>query len=467
MKKWIYSLVLIFWSTSLFGQLSFKNQMVYTRWQEYDRTILENWTDLTYRHHWLKAGLRYEINHPPDPFIFPQDSLLDNYELTFRYLEFRFRKMEITLGNFYEMFGRGLTLRTYEDRNLRVDTNLDGVKFNWNRRMFRFKALAGKMRDKYNRRKDWLYGADGEIRAIKNVRFGASVLFQKTPGQSVERLIAGRFNMVKDRWDFYAEIARPSWYPAFSYYAAFNLFFDKVSATFEVKDYNHLSFMNSYSTEYNAAPSLTREHEFSLLNRHPHALDQNDERGYQVELSYTPRDNMELIANHSQTFTHQKNRIFEEYYLEWKHDVTEGLEYRLAGAWTFDFTTNTDNITPLIDGTFDLSEYDQLHLSLQHQHTKNRSDLSEYDNELVLLEYSRAPYFSAGVVGEYTNKYQLRNVAMDRHTWLYGIVTFSFWRNQRLSLLYGSRREGFVCVGGICRYEPEFRGFELKLTNRF
>ncbi len=451
-------------STAL-SQITFKNQMVFTNWQEYQRKILENWTDLTYQHRWFKAGLRYEINRPPDPFIFPQDSLLKNYELTFRYLQFRYKKMNITVGNYYEMFGRGLTLRTYEDRNLRVDTNLDGFKFNYLGKKIKFKAIAGRMRDKYNRRKNWLWGSDVEIKPLKHTHIGASYLAQN---HSIQKsLWAARFNYTRDMWDVYFEAVRPSWYGAFSYYGALNLYFEKVAATLEVKDYNHMSFRNSYQTEYNAAPSLTREHEFSMLNRHPHALNQNDERGYQFEITYTPSDPIQIVLNHSQTFTHEGQRFFEEFYGELTHTVNENLEYHLAAAWTFDFTTNTDNITPLIDGTYNLSDVDQLHLSLQHQHTKNRSDLSEYDNELALIELSHAPYVSFALVGEYTNKYLLNNVEMKRHTWLYGMVSFTFWHNQRFSILYGSRREGFICVGGICRYEPEFQGIELKSTFLF
>ena len=204
-----------------------------------------------------------------------------------------------------------------------------------------------------------------------------------------------------------------------------------------------------------------------MLNRHPHALNQNDERGYQFELTYTPIDPLQVVFNHSQTFTHAGKRFFEEFYGEIAHTVNEDMEYHLAGAWTFDFTTNTDNITPILDGTYNVTERDQLHLSLQHQHTKNRSDLSEYDNELGLLEYSHSPYISFALVGEYTNKYKLNNVQMKRHTWLYATVSFTLWNNQRFSVLYGSRREGFICVGGICRYEPEFQGIEFKLTTQF
>jgi hypothetical protein len=143
------------------------------------------------------------------------------------------------------------------------------------------------------------------------------------------------------------------------------------------------------------------------------------------------------------------------------------LETRLAAAWNFDFTTNTENITTIVDPQYELSDRDLVHLSWQHQHTKNCFDLSEYDTELFQIEYSRSPYGSLALVGAYTNQFKLNNVDMHRHTWLYGQLTLNFWHNQELQILYGSRQAGFVCVGGICRYEPEFRGIEVRVVNRF
>jgi hypothetical protein len=32
--------------------------------------------------------------------------------------------------------------------------------------------------------------------------------------------------------------------------------------------------------------------------------------------------------------------------------------------------------------------------------------------------------------------------------------------------LVGSRQAGNICIGGVCRYEPEFRGIELKMNTR-
>jgi len=174
-----------------------------------------------------------------------------------------------------------------------------------------------------------------------------------------------------------------------------------------------------------------------------------------------------MTLNYSLTRSHSDARLFEEIYAE-THNLwlSDRLETRLAAAWNFDFTTNTENITTIVDPQVTLSARDLFHLSWQHQHTRNCFDLSEYDTELLQLEYSRSPYGSLALVGEYTNQYQLINVDLERHLWLYGQITVNFGKNQELMLLYGSRQAGFVCVGGICRYEPEFRGVEIKMVNR-
>jgi len=467
MIRQITVILLLFFSVDSFSQINFKNQLEVTHWEEYDREIVENWSDLNFQKDFVQIGLRYEVNHPPDPFIFPQDTLLQEFELTYRYAEIYYKGFTATVGNFYSMFGRGLTLRTYEDRNLREDNNIDGLKLNLSGSFYKLQTIAGEMRDKYNRRKDSIYGIDGELNPFRSVQLGACYLYQESPENKTNQIWGSRINFIQDWGDIYAEVAKPNWHDQFSYYLALNITYSKFTTTVEYKDYNHLSFKNYYNTEYNAAPSLTREHAFALLNRHPHALNQNDEKGYQLELTYFPQDEWEMVFNYSKTLTHQGNRIFEEYYGEVHHYFNENLESRIAAAWTYDFTTNTENITPIADVLYNLGERDQLHLNFQHQHTINQFDKSEYDNEFLMIEYSKSPLFTIALVGEYTNKYQLRNIQLDQHYWLYANVTINIRSNHQLSVLYGSRQEGFVCVGGICRYEPEFKGLEVKLINRF
>ena len=49
-------------------------------------------------------------------------------EIKHRYFEFDTAGFNIRAGHFYGLFGRGLVFNSYEDRNVRVDTRLDGLK---------------------------------------------------------------------------------------------------------------------------------------------------------------------------------------------------------------------------------------------------------------------------------------------------------------------------------------------------
>jgi hypothetical protein len=460
-------LLLFFTGNEASAQLSVKNQFEFTHWYDYNRRIVENWSDALYQYRFFQTGARFEINRPPDPFIFPQDSLLKNYELTFAFTEVHFKKLNVRAGNFYTMFGRGLSLRTFEDRNLRVDNNLLGAKAELTLDRLAFKALVGQMRDKYNRRQDRLYGADVEVQPFTFLRFGGNLLQTDSP-ESGRGIGALRSDLNFSWGTFYAEFAKPQGVFPWSQYIGFTAGTGAFTLLMEYKDYNHLGFKSSYGTEYNAPPALTREHSFTLLNRHPHALNSNDEKGTQIEVTWTPASACDVTFNHSLTRSHADIALFEEYYAEIHHLLFDDhLETRLAAAWNSDFTTNTENITTIVDPQVTLTSRDLIHLSWQHQHTKNRFDLSEYDTELLQFEYSRSPYGSFALVGEYTNQNQLINVEMERHVWFYGQISLNLAKNQELSLLYGSRQAGFVCVGGICRYEPEFRGLEIKVVNRF
>ena len=53
-----------------------------------------------------------------------------------------------------------------------------------------------------------------------------------------------------------------------------------------------------------------------------------------------------------------------------------------------------------------------------------------------------------------------------RNYW--GFVQGSYSLNDYIdiSLLIGSRQAGNICIGGVCRYEPEFEGVELKMLTR-
>ena len=79
------------------------------------------------------------------------------------YATARFDRAEITLGSYYEQFGSGLVLRTYEEPSLGIDNHLRGLRLT--ARPFegvRLKALAGRQRNYWETDASYIYGADGE-----------------------------------------------------------------------------------------------------------------------------------------------------------------------------------------------------------------------------------------------------------------------------------------------------------------
>ncbi|KAA3611070.1 MAG: hypothetical protein D8M58_13925 [Calditrichaeota bacterium] len=467
MKKIPYLLFLLFLLVHILpAQLIIKNQSEYSNWQNENRTIWENWTDINYQYDFLKTGLRFEVNDPPDPSKFQQPDLVKKHELTYKFVELNYEGLTARLGNFYSMFGRGLILRTYENRNIPVDNNIEGLQLKYRTKVFNSQVIAGKIRDSYNRRAKLFYGTDLGVKLNKELKIGASALVQDKDKK--KSIMAANINYIYDWFDIYLEVASPQWERKLSNYIALNAIFEKFTLTAEHKNYNNLLFPNKYQIEYAAGPSLLREHSFTLLNRHPHLVEMNNEMGYQFELTWFPDDLWQLMLNYSLTNNQKNQRQFEEYYFEVTRPFGDSWEVLTALDWSYDLSSGTENITPLVDLYYNLNSRNQIHVSLQHQHTLNVKDKSEFDSELALLEFSHSPWLTMALVGEITNENQLNNVPNNKkNTWLYGNVIFSFGGSHQLSVLYGSRQAGFVCVGGVCRLEPEFEGVEIKLTNRF
>ncbi len=59
---------------------------------------------------------------------YPAGAPWDGTGIGYRYVKYSEEKFEVTAGNFYEQFGSGMVLRTWEDRGLGVDYALDGLR---------------------------------------------------------------------------------------------------------------------------------------------------------------------------------------------------------------------------------------------------------------------------------------------------------------------------------------------------
>ncbi len=91
---------------------------------ETDRDIVEDWFDLDLYGENFQLGLRYSSFAPPDPIV--STDLKSSEGITHRFAELQLEATRLRVGTFTKLFGRGLVLRSFENRDLRVDTNLDG-----------------------------------------------------------------------------------------------------------------------------------------------------------------------------------------------------------------------------------------------------------------------------------------------------------------------------------------------------
>ncbi|MBK7500987.1 MAG: hypothetical protein IPI19_18385 [Ignavibacteriales bacterium] len=151
-------LLIIVLSTKVFGQtdnrwfllpdgLGFSNQLEYSYDTDTNNEIFENWLNLDYNKNIFSAGLRFEVFQPNDPDPSVSRGKVKYADIAYKYIGVDIGDVEeglnITVGNFYKLFGRGLVLKSYEDRNIRIDNNLLGVKVEVNYKGFTLTALSG------------------------------------------------------------------------------------------------------------------------------------------------------------------------------------------------------------------------------------------------------------------------------------------------------------------------------------
>ena len=138
-----------------------------------DWGLTNTYVDLQLLNKYVSAGARFEyLDHPLPGF----EKDFQGWGVPHIYVTGRLKHAELTLGAYYEQFGSGFILRTYEERSLGIDNSLRGARLTLKPvKGVTLKALAGQQRVYWHNRswdKDftylngtdpWIYGADLEL----------------------------------------------------------------------------------------------------------------------------------------------------------------------------------------------------------------------------------------------------------------------------------------------------------------
>lgn len=129
-----------------------------------DWALTNTYADIAARSNHLDAGLRFEFTKHPLPGYATATENFKGWGVPNFYLKAHFDNWDLTLGTFYEQFGSGFILRTYEERSLGIDNSLLGGKLVVRPvKGVQIKALSGKQRHYWKWNNSWVSGADLEL----------------------------------------------------------------------------------------------------------------------------------------------------------------------------------------------------------------------------------------------------------------------------------------------------------------
>ena len=288
-----------------------------------DVNVMSRYNDSEY----LEAGARLEyLEHPLPGF----DRKFKGWGLGNAYVKFNMKKLEITAGNFYEQFGSGFILRTYEERSLGIDNSLlggrvvvkpvDGLTV---------KALSGKQRNYWSYNDALISGADVEIGLDRWIRplgesgtfltLGASFVNKHEKDEVIMTDVDHRLNLpqnvnafdVRARlqrggFSLLAEYAQKTQDPVYDkrypyiyrkgYVAMLSGSYSKrgMSLLLQAKRSDNMAFKSRRTLDegaltssfINHLPAFTLDHTYALAALYPYATNANGEWAYQAELGY-------------------------------------------------------------------------------------------------------------------------------------------------------------------------------------
>ena len=290
-----------------------------------DWALTNTYVDLKLGSKYVEAGTRFEFLEHPLPGYEPD---FKGWGLPHFYVKGHYKNVELTAGDYYEQFGSGFVLRTYEERSLGIDNALRGGRLKYTPvEGVTLKALTGKQRRYWHHNDALVSGVDLEMgleQFVKpleahdtHITLGGSWV-NKHEDADVDAIFVDathRLNLPEyvNAWDarvslahkgfnILAEYAQKTQDPSFDNgynYGKGNVamlstsYSQKgMSILFQAKRSQGMSFrsrrsMTGTSSYINHLPAFTHDQTYALAAQYPYATNPNGEWAFQGEFGYT------------------------------------------------------------------------------------------------------------------------------------------------------------------------------------
>ena len=229
----------------------------------------------------------------------------------------------------------------------------------------------------------------------------------------------------------------------------------------------------------NYLPALTRQHTYMLAALNPCQMNAEGELAVQADVYYTLRSKQSrqrywnFHANYSTAYTLKSYQTASgKRELLWS-DVNVDVERQWNKQWktTVMFSRQEWNTShgqgPALPSTTYVSNIfvgdvmykinKKFSLRMEAQYLLS----NDYEGDWVagLVEFNVAPHWSVFFSDMY-------NLGTTKTNYYNGGLSFTHNRT-RVQVSYGRNRAGYVCSGGVCRYQPAYTGVNLMLTTSF
>ncbi len=490
------------------------------------RFLTNTYLDLKLTSRYVEAGARLEyLKHPLPGY----ENDFKGWGVPYAYLKGRYKNTELTLGSFYEQFGSGFILRSYEERSLGIDNSLQGARLNYRPWAgVAVKVLTGRQRRYWNHNKSWMTGADVEwnidelCKSLQQhntyITLGASYLNKHERDEVImvdptHRLhlplnvnaFDVRLRVQHQAFNVLAEMAMKSQDPSHDngyiyrngYVAMLSGSYSKrgMSLLLQAKRSTNMGFrsrrgMEGISSFVNHLPPFTMEHTYTLAALYPYATRPDGEWAYQAAAAYTfPKGSTiggkygtTVKVNFSHVHSVRKNGAGEigtdgygspfwawgdaTYY----QDIDVQLEKRLAKDTKLNLMYMYQRYNQmLLEGHGGMLN-SHIFVSDVKQKLSPNTTLRVEAQYLASKDGDKDWLFGLGELSLAPHWMftlgDLYNVGNTRVHYYQGYVTYSGGAH-RLQLGYGRTRAGFNCSGGVCRYIPATKGLTLSYNYNF
>jgi len=128
-----------------------------------EKMLMNGFCNLIYTNKNFSAGVRYES------YLNVMQGFDPRYKgngIPYRYATYTVDELEVTAGNFYEQFGSGMILRSYEEKGLGIDNVFDGLRLKYTTHGIYLKGLVGKQRSYFAQGPGIVRGFDAEVHLL-------------------------------------------------------------------------------------------------------------------------------------------------------------------------------------------------------------------------------------------------------------------------------------------------------------